>query len=109
MKVYINISSCANRQCESMQLDNSIVEESDNITIELERDEDLDNRIAFGSKSAVIESENKSCVYRTVISCSAMAVSLVLHKATVICFFFFQSPKLDLLGQYTQQWREKRV
>ena len=63
----INISACANRQCESIQLDNSMVERSDNITIELERDEDLDNRIIFGSKSAVIESETNNSNYSSVM------------------------------------------
>ena len=63
MKICINISSCTDRQCESIQLDNSIVEESDNITIELERDEDLDNRIVLGNRSAVIESESDRSNY----------------------------------------------
>ena len=58
------------RQCESVLLDRSMVEQSETIEVEMDGGGYLNSRILLGSTLAVIESENNNCVWPCILDLS---------------------------------------
>ena len=74
----IRFDSCQIRNCMSMPIeDDDVVEETETVTIRLERTVDLDNRITIGVSSGVIEIMDNDSMYIIIVPIEIYPAKLI--------------------------------